>query len=234
MRLRLTFLVRFTLVTFAVAVVAAVVLAFTLESVHQKALESDEAAAVLSQVSATAGRPLMRLAKSPADAGAIIAISEAVATAKRFEFVSDVRIYSADGTAVYPRIARPDVENVKHALTLDEFEIIGTGPGTRTQYAPFVSGGKAAYVFAIDYSLDQMRHQNDKERNQVFLLTLIVVGLIFASLVTLAAGASREIERRRKEAQNTFLGALKVMAETIDLRDSYTAGTRAASPGIAA
>ncbi len=224
MRLRLTFLTRFTLVTFAVAVVAAVILAFTLEAAHQKALESDEAAVVLSQVSAKAGRPLTRLAKSPADAGAIIEIGQAVASAKLFEFVSDVRIYSADGTPVYPRIARPDVANVKHALTLDEFEIIQTGPDIRTQYAAFVSGGKAAYVFAIDYSLNQMRRQNDKERNQVYLVTLIVVGLIFAALVTLAAGASREIERRRKEAQNTFLGALKVMAETIDLRDTYTAG----------
>ena len=223
-RFRLTFLVRFTLVTFLVAVLAAVVLAFTLESAHQKALESDEAAAVLSQVSATAGKPLTRLAKSPADAGAIIEISQAVATAKRFEFVSGVRIYAADGTPVFPRIAPPDVENVKHALTLDEFEIIQTGPDTRTQYAPFVSGGKAAYVFAIDYSIAQMGRQNDKERNQVYLVTLIVVGLIFASLITLASGASREIERRRKEAQNTFLGALKVMAETIDLRDTYTAG----------
>ena len=234
MRLRLTFLVRFTLVTFALAVVAAFVLAFTLESVHQKALESDEAAAVLSQVSATAGRPLTHLAKSPTDARVIAEISQTVAAAKRYEFVSDVRIYSAGGTAVYPRDARPDVENVKHALTLDEFEIIRTGPDTRRQYAPFVSGGKAAYFFAIDCSLNQMRRQNDKERYQVYLVTLIVVGLIFASLVALAAGASREIERSRKEAQNTFLGALEVMAETIDLRDSYTAGTRAASPGIAA
>ena len=72
-----------------------------------------------------------------------------------------------------------------HALTLDEFEIVQTGPDTRTQYAPFVSGGKAAYVFAIDYSINQMRRQNDRERNQVYLLTLVVVGLIFASLVTL-------------------------------------------------
>jgi len=111
-----------------------------------------------------------------------------------------------------------------HALTLDEFEIVQTGPDTRTQYAPFVSGGKAAYVFAIDYSINQMRRQNDRERNQVYLLTLVVVGLIFASLVTLAAGASREIERLLKQAQNTFLGALKGMAETIDLRDTYTAG----------
>ena len=224
MRFRLTFLVRFTLVTFAVAVIAAVILAFTLESAHQKAIESDEAAAVLSQVSATAGKPLVRLAKSPADAGAIIALGQAIESAKRFEFVSGVRIYSADGASIYPRIAPPDTKNVMHALTLDEFEIVQTGPDTRTQYAPFVSGGKAAYVFAIDYSINQMRRQNDGERNQVYLLTLVVVGLIFASLVTLAAGASREIERLLKQAQNTFLGALKVMAETIDLRDTYTAG----------
>jgi putative nucleotidyltransferase with HDIG domain len=42
--------------------------------------------------------------------------------------------------------------------------------------------------------------------------------------VALAAGASRELERRRRESQAMFVQTLTTLADTIDLRDPYTAG----------
>jgi len=63
-----------------------------------------------------------------------------------------------------------------------------------------------------------------RERRQLFIAVGLVSAISFISLVALAAGASRELERRRREAQSTFVGTLTVMADVIDLRDPYTAG----------
>jgi len=51
-----------------------------------------------------------------------------------------------------------------------------------------------------------------------------VVALVFCSLVALAVGAIRELGQRRREARHSFLQTLTTLAETIDLRDPYTAG----------
>ena len=69
-----------------------------------------------------------------------------------------------------------------------------------------------------------MEVQSARETWSVALIAAGSVALIFIALVTLATGASRELERRRREAQTTFVETLVTLAETIDLRDPYTAG----------
>jgi HD-GYP domain-containing protein (c-di-GMP phosphodiesterase class II) len=91
-------------------------------------------------------------------------------------------------------------------------------------YEPFVTGSGKRYVVAIDVIPGQLHNQFAGERWQVATATTAVITLIFFALVALAAGASREIERRRREAQDSFFQTLTTLAETIDLRDPYTAG----------
>ena len=77
---------------------------------------------------------------------------------------------------------------------------------------------------AVEAIHQQLHAQFAAERWQVGIATTIVVGLIFCALVALAAGASREMERRRREAQRCFVQTLTRLAEAVDLRDPYTAG----------
>ncbi len=221
---RLTFLTRFTLATFAAAVAAAVVLAFVLESLHQQSVERDEIVTAVGQIDAKVALPL--------DAyGAVGHLTPALRTQFRavagdaalHEFVSALRVYRTDGLPIYPPTAPPAAELVAHTAATDA--IISDDHGdTRTMYEPFVTGSGKRFVIAIDVIPGQLHNQFAGERWQVAAATTAVITLIFFALVALAAGASREIERRRREAQDSFFQTLTTLAETIDLRDPYTAG----------
>lgn len=69
-----------------------------------------------------------------------------------------------------------------------------------------------------------MRGQAASEANTVRVATGGAIALIFVTLSVLVAGASREIERRRRQAQATLVGTLTILADVIDKRDPYTAG----------
>ena len=221
---RLTFLARFTLATFAAAVAAAVVLAFVLESLHQQSVERDEIVTAVGQIDAKIALPLEGFAA----AGQLTPVLReqfraAAGDAALHEFVSALRVYRIDGKPIYPPSAPAATKLVARTAATDA--IISDDHGdTRTMYEPFVTGSGKRFVVAIDVVPVQLHNQFAGERWQVAAATMAVVALIFAALVALAAGASREIERRRREAQDSFFQTLTTLAETIDLRDPYTAG----------
>jgi putative nucleotidyltransferase with HDIG domain len=93
----------------------------------------------------------------------------------------------------------------------------------RTEWVPFAADGRITAVIAIDFPIEPM-DQAGAERPTVICATAGTVGLIFFTLVAMAAGASRELERRRRQAENSFAQTLGSLAETLELRDPYTAG----------
>jgi HD-GYP domain-containing protein (c-di-GMP phosphodiesterase class II) len=221
---RLTFLTRFTLATFAAAVAAAVILAFVLEALHQQSVERDEIVTAVGQIDAKIALPLEAYAAGGSLTPAIRAQFRAAAgDATLHEFVSALRAYRTDGTPIYPATAPKATAVVARTSATDG--LISEDHGdTRTMYEPFVTSNGKRFVVAIDVVPLQLHNQFAGERWQVITATTAVVALIFCALVALAAGASREIERRRRESQDTFVQTLTTLAETIDLRDPYTAG----------
>jgi putative nucleotidyltransferase with HDIG domain len=221
---RPTFLWRFTLVTAAVSVLAAFVLAYTVENAHRQAIETDVIVAELGRVDARLNKPLERLATTNHVTPALQREFERADTDLQFnQYVAHIRIYRPDGTAVYPATAPRAREMVRQAMTADAF-VLRREPAYLAAYTPVYTTNHHIYVAAIDFSAGQFGVEFDKERAIVIKVVGGVVAIIFLSLVTLAAGASRELERRRRESQSSFVQTLKVMAETIDLRDPYTAG----------
>jgi putative nucleotidyltransferase with HDIG domain len=221
---RLTFLWRFTLLTLAVSVLAALVLAAAVENAHRKAIETDIEAAALARASAELARPLDGLgAGTHLSDVAQHAFTNAANDASLSEFVTGLRVYRASGQAVYPASAPAAPAEVHAALATDNFVRVESGP-TVTAFAPVFTRGEHVYVLAVDFSTGQLAVRFATEARQVAVIVLGAVSVIFLSLVTLAAGASRELERRRREARHTFVHTLEVMADTIDLRDPYTAG----------
>lgn len=85
----------------------------------------------------------------------------------------------------------------------------------------FVSAAVAAFALIM---VLEMAAPSLRQRSVVIGGTAGGFAIVFLSLVALAAGASRELERRRREAQATFVQTLGIMARTLDLRDPYTAG----------
>ncbi len=220
----LSFLWRFTLVLLAVSAFSAFALAFTIEAAHRHALETDIMVTALGRVNEELTKPLDELGRT----GALTrsterAIEAASNDALLSEYVTAMRVYRPSGVAIYPTSAPPRPAEVHRALATDNFVAVESGD-TITAYSPCFTEGEQVFVIAVDFSTGQMGTGFQRERNQVFMIVGAVVAIIFLSLVTLAAGASRELELRRRESQRTFVQTLKVMAETIDLRDPYTAG----------
>ncbi len=221
---RLTFLQRFTLLTLAVSILAALALAFGIESAHRAALERDIEISALGRVDAELTKPLDRFAASPHLTPELRrAFERAAADALLAEYVTALRIYRPDGTAVYPAGAPLAADDAHRALNADGLVRVARA-GAVTAYAPIFTNGEQVYVVALDFSTGQLAASFDSEGRTIFWTVLGAVAVIFCSLVTLAAGASRELERRRREAASTFVDTLKLMAETVDLRDPYTAG----------
>jgi putative nucleotidyltransferase with HDIG domain len=220
---RLTFLARFTLVTLAAAILASSVLAYTLESLHVSAVERDEIVDAVSQLDARVAAPLERYAlRGTMDGPTAAGFHDAQRNALLHQYVSDLRAYETDGTPIYPADA-PRAPDAQRAARSDGFTIVN-GEGVRTVYEPFVTSNGRRYIVAVDFLPDSLGEQFAGERWQVILATIGVIALIACSLVALAAGASRELERRRRESQATFVQTLTTLADTIDLRDPYTAG----------
>jgi hypothetical protein len=221
---RLTFLTRFALVTFAAAVAAAIVLAVVLESIHQQSVERDEVVTAVGQIDAKVALPLEGYVAAGTLTPQLRSEFRAVAAdALLHEFVSALRVYKTNGQAIFPANAPADRELVERTMVTDSLVSDDHG-STRTMYEPFVTNSGSRFVVAIDVVPQELHGQFATERWQVITATSAVVALIFFALVALAAGASREIERRRQEAQSTFVQTLTTLAETIDLRDPYTAG----------
>ena len=218
---RLTFLARFALVTFVSAAVAALILAVVLESAHRRALERDETMDAVARVEQLFTPLVDRLGRGPLPQAQFAQVAR---EADVFGYVSDVRLYDERGRAVFPAGDPAAEADVRAVLARDDLVVADRGQ-TRIAYAPLgASDGKRTYVVAVALSRGQMAVQSGRERWVVVGATGGGVALVFCSLVVLAAGASRELERRRRESQATFVDTLGVMARTLDLRDPYTAG----------
>ncbi len=229
MTFRLTFLAKFTLVTFALAVVTASALAFTLVRAHRQALEQDESINAAGEIVARLSPALEALAVAPANDPAVRQRLQAgVEAGLRHQFVSGVRVYAPDGKPLFPETAAPDPEGVAAALQSEDFSFragrTSDGLPVRIEYAPYASHGRIVAVIAIELSLDQMHSQAAGEERIVILATGGAIAIIFVALVAQAAGASRELERRRRAAENTFSQTLGLLADSLELRDPYTAG----------
>jgi len=227
--LRLTFLGKFFLITFAVSAIVANALALFLISRHEAAVENNEGANAAGEIAELATRPLSLVPPAgDAKAGPWLQSLTAVdAAAKRFQYVVGIRVYMPDGRALYPRgsaAARADVRKTLQGNTLWSHNgATPSGEDIRTEFLPFVST-HAIFVIAIDLSRSLMRAQAQGEARTVRIATLGAIALIFIALVVLAAGASAELERLRRQSQRTLLTTLTVLADAIDRRDRYTAG----------
>jgi putative nucleotidyltransferase with HDIG domain len=222
MSVRATFLVRFTLVTFVSAGIAAIALAFALDGLHRRALENDATIAALGRIDARLLGPLATYGRP--GAGGRVELAAVAREAMLDPFVAGLRIYDDAGR---PLLAAGDAREeaaVRSAVASDGFITLDRD-GTRTLLQPYAAGeSDRHFVVVVDFAHDQMQATLAREGRAVALLTAGAVALIFVSLVTLAAGASRELERRRRAAQSTFVETLVTLAETVDLRDPYTAG----------
>ncbi len=224
MTVRFTFLQRFTLLTLIVAIAAAFTMALGIENAHRSALEADIEVAALGRVDAELTKPLDDLAAAGHMTPDLTRQFARAADDARFnEYVTALRVYRPNGTALYPAGAANDAEHVHRAVGSDSFLRVASGD-TITAYSPIFASGEQVYVVAVDFSTGQLGVGFKRERQTVFAIVVAVVAVIFCSLVALAAGASRELERRRRESQSTFVATLRLMAETVDLRDPYTAG----------
>ncbi len=221
---RPTFLFRFTLLTLVVSTLAAVVLAIAIEDRHRHSLEERAEASVLSRVDADLAGPLNRLGTRGVDTAKLRREFESASRdAARSEFAEAVRIYRPSGNAVYPSSAVAAPADVHAAMAANTILSVERGD-TITAYQPMFTDDEHPYVIAVDFSAGLIDEQIAEDRRQIVIFVAAAVAIIFFSLVTLAAGASRELEKRRREARHTFVTTLEVMAETIDLRDPYTAG----------
>lgn len=226
--MRLTFLVKFSLATFAVAVVATVLLAYTLSAAHTQAVERDEMLTASGQIVAALTPALSeRTGTSANDPQWLAKLRNGVNAGERNQFASSIRIYAPDGRAIFPSDAPPQPQDV--ATTAARQDIWSRDSSrrdiaTRIQYVPFAKDGQIAAVIAIDFPLAQMAAQANTEQRTVVIATAGTVSLIFFTLVAMAAGASRELELRRRQAEGAFAQTLGVLAETLELRDPYTAG----------
>lgn|GEM_PF-666434 len=227
--LRFTFLGKFALTTFALALVVASLLAVYLIRSHEAALEANEAASAAGQISALLTKPISAYAPTsgPPPAATMRALETVEADAKRFQYVLGMRLYAHDGTPIFPADAKRVDDAVRRTLQLSDLwsrdTVNARGEEIRTEYLPFVST-LSIFVVAIDLSRSEMRGQAAGEGRTVAIATCGAIAIVFFSLVALVTGASRELERRRLQAQDTLLGTLTILADVIDKRDPYTAG----------
>ncbi|MDQ2680825.1 MAG: HD-GYP domain-containing protein [Candidatus Eremiobacteraeota bacterium] len=231
--MRGSFLARFAIVTAVVAVTAAIALSYLFAAAHLRSLERDLVGTSIGQTSALLTQPLSQIdpKSKRISAGTYNQIAQAAAQAKNFqEYVSDVRVYWPDGSALYPRTVAAAPSAVRRAISEQN---VWRGPTQArsgqeffTVYAPLVSPNGNAYaaVLAIDFSVGQMHAQNASEQRFVVSATLIAVALIFVSLITLAIAAQRELNRHQRIAERTFTQTMTGIAAIVDKRDPYTAG----------
>jgi HD-GYP domain-containing protein (c-di-GMP phosphodiesterase class II) len=79
-------------------------------------------------------------------------------------------------------------------------------------------------VLGVKVSIDQIQSQDIGEIRIVVLATVASSALIFLSLLALAIAAQRELDRRKRLADETFTQTMGGIASIVDKRDPYTAG----------
>jgi HD-GYP domain-containing protein (c-di-GMP phosphodiesterase class II) len=230
-RFRLSFLAKFALLTLLVTAASGAGLSYFLVAEHEAAVEADVGVTAAGEVAAFFSGALAKSAPSAQHGNAALQkqiLAQAEASAKRVEFVTAVRVYRFDGTELYPGGGPSDIADTRQTLQRanlwsQRVQHTQSGDDVDIQWLPLVND-EAVYVLAIDLSRAQMASNLALERRSVLQGMVVAFALIALSLLTLATGASRELERRRRQAETTFVQTLELFAATIDCRDPYTAG----------
>mgnify|MGYP001191870683 CR=1 FL=1 len=230
--MHLGFLARFAAVLLIGATAVAAGLSYVLASSHLQAVRRDLVAATIGQASAQLQPALNAYVRERAmKQDTLASISTAVRDIENFqELVRDVRIYAPSGQALDPSSSLPQPGPVRRAIAkqdvIDSPVFQRDGDSLITAYVPLGASGASGYVAvaAIDISLGQLDVQTQSETRFVVLATVTAVALLFISLLTLAIAAQRELNRRQRIADSTFLQTMEGIASIVDQRDPYTAG----------
>jgi HD-GYP domain-containing protein (c-di-GMP phosphodiesterase class II) len=229
-RLRFSFLAKFALLTLLVTSASGAGLSYFLVAEHEAAVEADVGVTAAGEVSAFFSGALSQVAPNAQRSRATMQrlLAEAEASAKRIQFVTAVRVFRSDGSELYPGGGPSDVADARQTLQRADLwsqrvHRADSGDDVDIQWLPLVND-EGAYVLAIELSRAQMASNMALERQSVLQSMAVAFALIALSLLTLATGASRELERRRRQADTTYLQTLELFAATIDCRDPYTAG----------
>jgi putative nucleotidyltransferase with HDIG domain len=224
-RFRLTFLAKFGLVTSVLAVILSFSMSAYLISRHRAGMQLDESITAAGQVSAILTQPLSDFTAAGKKRG-LPALRVATEATLQMNNVAGVVIYGSDGRAIYPSSAPARLADVRKTLKLSDLWISHSGSvagASTVEFVPLLVNN-AAYVVAIQLYDVATNAQMRSESRDVIEATVAALSILLFSLGLLAAGASREIERRRRQSEQTFSETLGVLAETIDCRDPYTAG----------
>ena len=229
--MRFGFVARFAAALLVCAIGVAAALSFFFARTHLDALKRDLITTAVGQASAALQPPLDRYASrgslSPASRSVIDA---AIRNVQNFNpLVRGVRLYTPAGLPLDPPAGEPQPAYVGAAISQEN--IVQTpvqaveGESLVTAYIPIAgSSGRYLAVAAVEISVSQITAQSGQETKFVIISTLIACGVIFISLLTLAAAAQRELNRRGRAAETTFLQTMLGIANIVDQRDPYTAG----------
>jgi HD-GYP domain-containing protein (c-di-GMP phosphodiesterase class II) len=229
--MRFGFVARFAAALLVCAIGVAAALSFFFARTHLDALKRDLITTAVGQASAALQPPLDRYASrgslSPASRSVIDA---AIRNVQNFNpLVRGVRLYTPAGLPLDPPAGEPQPAYVGAAISQENIvqspvEAVA-GESLVTAYIPIAgSSGRYLAVAAVEISVSQITAQSGHETRFVVISTLIACGVIFISLLTLAAAAQRELNRRGRAAETTFLQTMLGIANIVDQRDPYTAG----------
>jgi HD-GYP domain-containing protein (c-di-GMP phosphodiesterase class II) len=229
--MRFGFVARFAAALLVCAIGVAAALSFFFARTHLDALKRDLITTAVGQASAALQPPLDRYASGGSlTPGSRTIIDAAIGNVQSFNpLVRSVRLYNPAGLPLDPPAGEPAVGYATTAVSQEnvvESPVHTTaGESVVTAYIPIAgSSGRYLAVAAVDISVGQITAQSGQETEFVILSTLIACGVIFISLLTLAAAAQRELDRRGRAAETTFLQTMLGIANIVDQRDPYTAG----------
>lgn len=229
--MRFGFVARFAAALLVCAIGIAAALSFFFARTHLEALRRDLITTTVGQASAALQPALDRYAAAGnMSAGSRAVVDAAVRNVRSFNpLVRNVRLYTPTGIPLDP-VAGPPVASYASAAIAQENVVESpahteAGESLVTAYIPIAGpSGRYLAVAAVDVSISQVEAQSGQETQFVVVSTLIACGVIFVSLLTLAAFAQRELNRRGRAAETTFLHTMQGIANIVDQRDPYTAG----------
>jgi putative nucleotidyltransferase with HDIG domain len=229
--MRFGFVERFAAVLLVCAIGIAAGLSYVFSRAQLESLKRDLITTAVGQASAALQPTLDGYAPGRAmTPGAETSVKAAISNIENFNpLVRGVRLYAPNGRAIEPSHAEPATGDARAAI--EQQNVVESGAHLRdgesvvTAFVP-LAGPSGSYlaVAAVDVSVGQLDAQSGAETKFVIVSTLIACGTIFLSLLTLAIAAQRELNRRGRAAETTFLQTMQGIAKIVDQRDPYTAG----------
>ena len=218
--MRFDFVARFSAVLLVCAIGIAGALSYFFARAHLDSLKRDLITTAVGQASAALQPALERR----------MSVHDAAKNVEDFNpLVRGVRLYTTQGDPLDPKTG-PSIASYARAAIAQQNVVqspahtVG-GESIVTAFVPLAgANGNYLEVAAIDVSVGQLEAQSGAETQFVVTSTIIACSVIFLSLLTLAIAAQRELNRRRRAAETTFLQTMQGIATIVDQRDPYTAG----------